>query len=174
MNVCCKTFYLCTREIISWKILIYVKNKWHLHKKLFQNLNLIYISMYILYVGSYWINTICCQYMYVHTLYRFISLYFRTIINFYVEDILAVAAPTCIVTVPFIHVWMIHTDTEMVFFIFKPGYLWPWLISNVVIVIDSCGVFANYVFFTYVLFLWRIVFQFDIKFIGIIMFRTKN
>ena len=34
---------------------------------------------------------------------------------------LAVTSPVHIVMVPFVHVWMVHTDLEMVFSTYKPG-----------------------------------------------------
>ena len=88
--------------------------------------------------------------MYINNLYRYISLYFRVIIRFYAGYIYSVTMPVHKATVMFIHFWMIHIDLDTVFCIYKPGSLWPWLISNVGILIDSCGVFVNYVFFTYV------------------------
>ena len=103
--------------------------------KTLSNLKLhIYNSVYILYVRAYWSYIICCQYMYVNTLYRCMSLYFRTIIRFYKVKILSVAAPVGIVMVLLIHVWIVLMDLEALFCIYKYGSLWPWIISNVGIV----------------------------------------
>ena len=112
--------------------------------------------MHLWYEGAYWSYSICCQYMYVNTLYRCISLYFWTIIGFYVEYIYAVTTPVCIVMVPFIHIWTTHTDLETVFRIDNTGSLWLLIIPDVGIVIDYCGVFASSAFFTCIFFLWRI------------------
>ena len=74
-----------------------------------------------------------------------------------------------------IHVWMIHTDLETVFRVYKPVSLWPWIIPNVGIIIDSCGVFAKLRIFQFVLVYDDVcISNFFIRLIGSIMSLPKT
>ena len=92
---------------------------------------------------------IFCQYMYVNNLYICISLYFQTIIRFFVAFIYYVRDSACSYSNSYV-----HPHLNNLIQILKCGLLFISLvfsyhnfISNVKIIINSCGVFAKYVFF---------------------------
>ena len=103
--------------------------------------------MHILYLGAYWRYIICFRmYLCWYSLYMYstpLPDYYKVLCSVY---LVSVMAPIHKVTVPFIHILIVHTDLEMLFHINNHGSLWPWLIYNVGIAIDSCEVFTNHVF----------------------------
>ena len=114
--------------------------------------------VYILYVGEYLCYNICCVYMYVNTLYRFISIYFRTVIRFYAEYIYSGCDSVRVYSNSFIRphlndfIWTLKRC-----FVFISLFSSDQdFISNVLIVINYCGVFTKYVFFNLFFFLTHV------------------
>ena len=71
-KVCCKTFHLCKREVVSSKTTDFCEREITLSWNYFQTQKFIYSYVYILFVGAYWSYIICCVYMYVNILRRWI------------------------------------------------------------------------------------------------------
>ena len=118
--------------------------------------------MYILYVGEYLSYIGCCQYMYVNTLYICISLHLQNIIRFFGACIYYVSDRACLHSNSYVHSCLNNFIRILKWYFVFICLVFSYhdFISDVEIVIDSCGDSRIISFSICLCLRWRMCLQF--------------